>query len=239
MFFCISVPNNLIITTGYYHPPYPEYSGHLSQTETLSIKNNGDPPNYPDHPRKIYGATGGFLHKNFITCGGDDSVEGVTNYCYKLGSEGTFATMMSERYAAASVVLEPEKIWVLGGSNSNSSKLSTTEYIFSDGRNEEGPPMPIALATHAMVKINQSTSILVGGNVGWFVKSKRTWFYDGNWIEGPDLQKARFQHSVGTLRDPVTDQVYVVVAGGYDGSYLNDVEILRVAGTAWETGKLL
>ena len=158
----------MIITTGYYHPPYPEYSGHLSQTETLSIKNNGDPPNYPDHPRKIYGATGGFLHKNFITCGGDDSVEDndkdkETNKCYMLGSEEPFATMMKKRAFAASVVLEPGKLWILGGHDENYNFLNSTEYIFVDGRNEEGPPMPIALNEHVMVKINETSSILVGG----------------------------------------------------------------------------
>ena len=54
-----------------------------------------------------------------------------------------------------------------------------------------------------------------------------------------DLQKARNGHSVGIIRDQVTNQIYIVVAGGYDGSYLNDVEILSVTGNAWEPGNLL
>ena len=222
----------MVVTSGYSN------SGHLSDTETIDIGNNSEPPNYPDHQRRIFGATGGFLNQDFITCGGDDSDEGITNKCYVLGSEGIFATMMSERKAAASVVLEPEKIWVLGGSNSNSSKLSTTEYIFSDGRNEEGPPMPIALATHAMVKINQSTSILVGGK-GNGGRSKRTWYYNGKWLEGPDLEIARNILSVGIVRDPVTLQEYVVAAGGFDGTTLNKVEIMDLQENKWETGNIL
>ena len=72
-----------------------------------------------------------------------------------------------------------------------------------------------------------------------FRPSKKTWYYDEKWHIGPDLQKGRTDHSVGIVRDSVTDQVYLVVAGGWDGSILNDVEILSVTGTAWEPGNLL
>ena len=209
----------------------------LSKTETLNIVNNAQPQSqYPDLPRKIHGATGGFLNNDFITCGGEDSfVE--TDKCYMLGSEGPFATMMRKRYLAASIVLEDEKLWVLGGSDGNSG-LSSTEYIFSDGRNVEGPPMPMALARHAIVKIDETTSFLVGGRIGsyWIEKS---WYYNGNWIDGPDLQKGRWDHSVGIVRDPATDQVYLVVTGGYTGYLINDVEILDVQENKWEPGKLL
>ena len=216
----------------------------VSKTETLTIGNNSQPQSqYPDHQRKINGGTGGFLNQDFITCGGDDSDEGrITNKCYLLGSEEPFATMMTRRQHAASIIQEPGKLWILGGKSEydgSSSRLSSTEYIFADGRNEEGPPMPIALEYHAMAKINDTTSILVGGLIGSGARSKRTWYYDGKWLEGPDLEKARNSLSVGIIRDSVTDQVYVVAAGGSDGSILNDVQILSVTGTAWETGNLL
>ena len=230
VFFFISAPNFLVVTSGYGD------SGYLSNTETIDIENNSDSPYYPNHPRKIWGATGGFLHQDFVTCGGNDWEEGSTNKCYMLGSEKPFATMMTEREYAASIVLDPGKLWILGG-YANNYRLSSTEYIFSDGRNEEGPPMPIALYGHAMVKINETTSFLVGGYSGG--NSKRTWYYNGNWIEGPNLHKGRYGHSVGIVRDPVTDQVYVVVAGGNSFIPINDVEILSVTGTAWESGKLL
>ena len=154
----------------------------LSKTETLSIVNNAQPQfQYPDHPRKIQGATGGFLNKNFVTCGGDDSVEGYTNKCYMLGSEGPFATMTRKRWTAVSIVLsstvlEDEKIWILGGYDGDGG-LSSTEYIFSDGRNEEGPPLPIALYGHAMIKINETTSFLVGGYMHGIGRSQKSWFY--------------------------------------------------------------
>lgn len=218
---------------------WKSYQLSTSKTETLTFGNNAQPQSqYPDHPRKIDGAIGGFLNNDFITCGGDDSVEGYTDKCYMLGSEGPFATMMTKRYAAASIALEAEKLWILGGSD-DSNQISSTEYIFSDGRNEDGPPMPIALSSHAMVKINETTSFLVGGYIKNIGPIQKSWFYNGIWIDGPDLEKARSAHSVGIVRDPATDQVYVVVSGGCNGGRCNDVEILSVTGTSWETGILL
>ena len=222
----------LVVTSGY------GYSGDLSNTENIDIDNYSEPPNYLDHPRRIHGATGGFLHQDFVTCGGRDLNEDVTNKCYMLGSEEPFATMMKERLLAASIVLEPGKLWILGGSDTG-YVFSSTEYIFADGRNEEGPPMPIVLWGHAMVKINDTTSFLVGG-LRIQDLSEKTWYYNGKWLDGPDLKTARWGHSVGIIRDSVTDQVYLIAAGGYlINTSLKDVEILSVTGTAWETGKLL
>ena len=210
----------------------------LSNTEIINIGNNSEPLHYPDHPKKNYGATGGFLNKYFITCGGYVSGESITDKCYKLGSDGPFSAMMMKRIEAASIVLEAEKLWILGGrSGSSNSRLSSTEYIFSDGRNEEGPPMPISLNSHAMVKINKTTSFLAGGYSGDY--SKRTWFYDGKWIEGPNLEKGRMHLSLGIIRDFVTFHEYVVAAGGSDGKNLNDVEILDVQENKWKPGNLL
>ena len=223
------------MTSGYVN------SGPISNTEILKIGNNAEPPQYPDHPRRIFGATGGFLNNDFLTCGGMDSVAEITDKCYMLGSEGPFATMRTKRWMAASIVLEDEKLWILGGISSSNSRLSSTEYIFSDGRNEEGPPMPITLESHAMVKINETTSFLVsGGNNDSWTYSKRTWFYNGKWIDGPDLEKGSRGLSLGIIRDSVTLHEYVVAAGGYDGFILNNaVEIMDVQENKWEPGNPL
>ena len=102
----------------------------LSKTETLTIGSNAQPQSqYPDHPRKIDGAIGGFLNNDFITCGGyDSSVEMHTDKCFKLGSEEPFATMMTKRWRAASIVLEPGKLWILGGVRDDGGLSSTTGF---------------------------------------------------------------------------------------------------------------
>ena len=126
------------------------------------------------------------MHHDFITCGGYVSDEGYTDKCFKLGSEEPFATMMTKRGYAASIILEPEKLWILGGID-GSSRLSSTEYIYADGRNEEGPPMPIALSHHAIVKINDTTSLLVGGYTGSVLVM---------WVEGGERSEPTDQKTV-------------------------------------------
>ena len=226
-FFFISVPNFLLVTTG----SNPNY---LSNTEILKLDNNvGQPPQYENHSMEIDGATGGLLGTQLITCGGYDGNDEISR-CYKLGSSGTFATMNRERDYPASIVLT-DKLWILGGQNNGGNRiLFSTEYIFSDGRTENGPEMPTALTRHAAVKINQSTSLLAGGNE--FIRDTY-WFYNGNFTKGPSLLKRRRSLSLGIVRDSETLLEYVVATGGYDGNYLSDVEILN--GTSWKAGKLL
>ena len=67
----------MVVTSGY------SAFGHLSNTETIDIGNNLEPPYYPDHPRRINAATGGFLHQDFVTCGGVYLAEGTvwSNHC--------------------------------------------------------------------------------------------------------------------------------------------------------------
>ena len=101
--------------------------------------------------------------------------------------------------------------------------------------------MPIVLDGHAMVKINETTSFLVGGGErNSMTFSKRTWFYNGKWIDGPDLEKGNRGLSLGIIRDSVTLREYVVAAGGvHDDIHLNDVKVLDIQENKWEQCKLL
>ena len=228
--FFIPVPKFMLVTSG-----MPQNH----KTEILKMGNDGDePPKYPNDPRMIYAAAGGFLGgNNFIICGGQDIVEyTVTNKCFKLGLIDTFAVMKKNRSNAASIMLK-DKLWILGGWDGNGiDRYSSTEYIFSDGRSEEGPPMPIAIKDHVIIKINYNTFLVIGGygNNGYY---NNTWFYsNGKWSDGPALVNKRSRHSVGIVRDSVTLQEYFVVTGGLNGD--RNVEILRSDGIGWEAGKL-
>ena len=119
--------------------------------------------------------------------------------------------------------------------------FDSSEYILHDGSQEDGPDLPIALEKHAAIKINETHSMLIGGYTPWHVLSK-TWFYSdltGKWKDGPDLLQARYDHSVGFITDPVTQETFIVVTGGNDDhtNYLDSVEILNKEGTAWISGK--
>ena len=104
--------------------------------------------------------------------------------------------------------------------------LSTvsTEYVTVTGT-VPGPDLPRAMYGHAMVAINSTCSMFIGGSVdrsyGYHYAS--TFFYNhnegelhhfGNWTNGPSLIQGRRYPAAGIVTDEVTDEHFVVVTGG-------------------------
>ena len=180
--------------------------------------------NWPDFPISVWGATGGLIGDTVIICGGYDG-DGFVDECYSLTSEkATLVTHMSVgRYHAASTVINDNTLWVTGGYGSTAS----TEYVSVTGT-MLGPDLPMALEFHAMVAINSTCSMVIGGEQDY--TSASTFFYDhneGEWINGPSLMQARAWHAAGIVTDEVTDENYVAVTGGIGSGYLDSTEILQ------------
>ena len=215
-------------------------------TEVLNLdSNNTQLPTYQNHSKSIQGATGGFIKNQFIICGGGSDEIGMLKECYKIGTTNTslHGTMKEKRLYAASIALT-DRLWILGGGDDYSGNiLKSTEYILHDGRQEDGPDLPIALEDHAAIEINETHFMLLGGQIhNSGIYTNKTWIYsNGTWAEGPPLTKTRFGHSVGKIRDSVTQKDYIVVIGGKkdysDYTFFNDIEILEIDGTAWKPGK--
>ena len=137
------------------------------------------------------------------------------------------------------MVRNDNTLWVTGGSNPN--KLASTEYVTMTGT-MPGPDLPLALEQHAMVAINSSCSMVIGGRKNapnWSDSSyvSATFIYDhneGKWITGPSLIQSRDSHAAGIVTDEVTDEQFVVVTGGY--YYLDSTEILQDG--EWVQGKI-
>ena len=133
------------------------------------------------------------------------------------------------RENAASIVLNDNTLWVTGGYNGVG--LASTEYVKMTGT-ILGPDLPMALEYHAMVAINSTCSMVIGGfskvNSGDLTL---TFFYDHNgdeWINGPSLIQARGNHASGIVTDEVTDENFVALTGGYSGvCELDSTEILQ------------
>ena len=110
--------------------------------------------------------------------------------------------------------------------------VSSTEYVTVNGT-MTGPDLPMALAGHAMVAINSTCSLVIGGIPEASGNSALTFYYDhieGEWITGPSLMQARFAHAAGIVTDEVTDEHFIAVTGGFNddsGLYLNSTEILQ------------
>ena len=188
--------------------------------------------NWPDFPKSVYGATGGLIGNTVMICGGF-----YVDECYSLTSEkATLVTHMSVwRTGAASIVRNDNTLWVTAGYSGG--YLKSTEYVTVTGTTP-GPDLPIWIYEHAIVAINSTCSMFIGGFYAGY--SATTFFYDhneGEWITGPSLMQARYSHAAGIVTDEVTDEHSVAVTGGYgDSSHLDSSEILQDGN--WVQGKI-
>ena len=187
--------------------------------------------NWPDFPISIQGATGGLIGDAVIICGGYAGGS-IVDECYSLTSEkATLVTHMSvSRLDAASIVINDNTLWVTGGSyyGNYGGSLASTDNVTVNGT-MIGPDLPMALKYHAMVAINSTCSMVIGGyhNPDSFAS---TFFYDHNedeWITGPSLMQARDSHAAGIVTDEVTGEHFVAVTGGYYSDTLDSTEILQ------------
>ena len=108
--------------------------------------------------------------------------------------------------------------------------MQSTEFIGFDGQGYLGPDLPLALASHCVIKINPNTVLLAGGATSPYSTTSKTYFFDipsGTWTEGPAMNKRRKQHSCAILED--INYVFVLGGRGDDSfSELASVEVLSL-----------
>ena len=226
--------------------------GYQSNSEIidLSIKGDSNCKDWAQFPKDVSGPTGGVIQDTVIVCGGFnfDLYESV-DVCYSLNSKTTtLKTHMSVgRAFAASIVIDETTLWITGGWSSDTlswnSILDTSELITLEG-NELGPQLPIHVDTHALVAIDNTLSMLIGGRTPVSIDNvitRTTHYFDhqgNNWIQGPDLMQERMLHAAGVVIDEVTTEKLVIVTGGdYHGIRLDSTEIL--INNQWNQGKIL
>ena len=86
-----------------------------------------------------------------------------------------------------------------------------------------------------MTKINDTVSLLSGG----YIFSVQTWYYNHDtevFTSGPDLLEGRNRHGSAMNVDKVTKAKNAVVAGGWNGNYMDSTEIL--INGHWQTGTI-
>ena len=226
-------------------------SGHLDWTELVDLK--GDcTTTLPRYPMKLKYATGIYISGAIVICGGTDYYDVSTNKCYKLQKGRTsfelLTTMQESRFAAKSIVVQ-HHMWVTGGKNSiTGSILSSTEFITTMKFSETYPneTLPENVAEHALIRINETTSYLIGGQHHMdMIPSKKTHFYNHYtkvWTTGPELLTERRGHTAGTIIDHDTLAQHIVVVAGTrskneNEEILDSVEFLYNGENMWKTGK--
>ena len=128
----------------------------------LAIKSDSSCKNWAEFPKDVDSATGGVIQDFVVICGGGMDVESFDE-CYSLnGKVATLITHMTAKRAyAASLVINGASLWITGGWSSDTS-IATSEYITLEG-SIPGPDMPIPIYLHALVAINKTCSLLIGG----------------------------------------------------------------------------
>ena len=156
--------SKFLITTGWNQNGYPRDSEILD----LSIKGGSNCNDWPDFPKDVDAATGGMIQDVVVICGGGDA-NTEFNECYSLnGNAATLITHMSaKRQYAASLVIDNTKLWITGG-----LYLASSEYITLEGI-EPGPELPTIIDSHALVAMDNTLSMLIGGSTNGYDATKK------------------------------------------------------------------
>ena len=215
-----------LITTGKNSNGYQR----TSEMIDLAIKSDSSCKNWAEFPKDVDSATGGVIKETVVICGGGNSDESFDE-CYSLnGKVAALITQMStEREYAASLVINGESLWITGGQSFNTGILASSEYIKLEG-GIPGPDLPIPIHSHALVAINKTCSIFIGGGTTGYVTLPTVYYFEHEgkkWNQGPDLMQARRGHASGIVTDEASyDEFVIVTGGGYNGIMLDSTEIL-------------
>ncbi len=197
--------------------------------------------NPPNFPATVFAAIGGLGFKeNPILCGGEQN-EFNSNKCYSLENNNWVfsASMNSVRVYAAAAQLKDGKILVTGGYDVSGSFFNSAEMLTDEGWESNIPSLPVTIAYHYMVTVNSTTVMAIGGWQNEQFSGKTFYFTFGeeSWTEGPELKDKRAGHSCEKIRrNKESQEMSIIVAGGYDSFSLSSVEILDEGTNEWRTG---
>ena len=162
-------------------------------------------------------AMGGLIIETPILCGGRDSNRDRFDSCILFGQTKTSIKLKEKRSGAASVMLNEETLWILGGRRTDESYITSTELISLDADfSVYGPSMPNELSNLCAVKYNESHIYLTGGyNYDSGGETNKVWIFNKvttAWTEGPLMINKRAWHGCTILHHEQGS--WIVVSGG-------------------------
>ena len=178
-------------------------------------------------------ATGGLLQKSPIICGGWSNDD-----CVVIGKPEIEMKIYEKRFNHASVLLDQNTLWLVGGNNEN-GLLRSTEFIKFGQPPIKGPNLPFRIGSHSMIHYDKKSIYIIGGVQNGSCSNK-TWIVDPTneflTREGPSLNMKRYKHCCAKMT--LNDRTILVVVGG-GGRYNNfdSVEILDpTTNNVWTMG---
>ncbi len=98
---------------------------------------------------------------------------------------------------------------------------------------------PVTNYYHCSVLVNSTTVWIIGGMQNNEISSNTFYFNakTGIWTEGPPMKTKRSSPSCGQIRrGNQSQELSILVAGGFYGSQLSSVEILDLGSNEWRKG---
>jgi len=175
---------------------------------------------------------------NPIICGGVPNDNSC--YSYVNGDWITAPSLSTGRYGATIVRFNGSLI-VSGGYNNDMSYLSSQELLTTSGW-EYIISLPKPIHFHCMAQVNDSHIMSMGGYDG------KEFLDDVNildvqaekWTSGPNLNNGRSEFSCAKIKVSQSVNTEAVIAvGGWNGDYMNTVEVLTLEDSNWKTGPAL
>ena len=170
-------------------------------------------------------AVGGFLgNAGMLMCGGQRENNVITDNCYLITSDNVLQTShsLSKPLMASAGAIINNTLYVTGGySQIEDAHINGTEFVSLVEGSRPGPMLPINVADHCLIKIDDESLLLTGGShvIGRdHVKLKDTWFFslsNASWTKGPDMLEARQKHACGSMTLKVDGHQILVVAGDF------------------------
>ncbi len=250
-----NIIDTLLIVTGL--PPGDE----TRETDAISLMGGGATVCsrpigiFPISVTSSVGGVMGDIRRTLLLCGGFEVdacyyLEGSNSNEWKLAE----AKLSDKRDLAAGIVIHSKykTLWVTGGVNGNTLNstdlvsLSEDQTTFST---KPGPKLPLPNYGHCMVKLNETTAMVLGGKDSADQYVPTTYFIsipkegqtpaavaDVTWA--PALRVGRWKHSCGLLTDPGDENRHVIVVTGGDNEEeeLVSTELFVVGSAGWIPG---
>lgn len=213
-------------------------NGRTPDAEIIDISGSDICSQYADFPFPVESAVGFFNFKNRpVICAGNngDNIDG----CYEYKNEEWTQSykLINLKSNAAAVVVSHRKALIFGG-YLNPDRLDSVEVLTENGFEDFKLNLPEKLSSLCALMLNPNKVMVIGGNIGKFVGSPKTFILDidkKEWSEGPELNHGRYYHSCACLKNQ-GEVRGVVVAGGWNSTRLRSVEILNLEENVWRLG---